>query len=566
VNPVAGPADSSYDVVVVGGGHNGLVSAALFARSGARTIVLERRDRTGGCTDTSAPWPDHPDWRVNTYSYVAGLMPRRLVRELDLERHGLRILPFGPSFHAFSDGRALVLHEDAARSHDSIAQFSRKDADAWSSYEAWLGGVADVLWPLFLQAPPRVGSLRPGDLRELLGVAWKARALGVRGAGDLTRLFTASANDILGDWFESDEVKAMPAMTATLGAWAGPAQPGTAYVLLHLSMGDPGDGHIGGWGFARGGMGGLAAACRRAAEANGAEIVTDAPVARIDVAGLEVRGVTLADGREVKAPLVVSTVHPKRAFLQLVDRGELPDDFVAAIDRFKCRGGGVKMNLALGELPQFAAAPANGIAEHHTGSIELAVSPAYVQAAFDDAVAGRPAAGPIADGTIPSTLDDTLMPPGMHCLSLFTQWVPDEWGSAPHRDELEAYADRVVDAYAELAPNLRNAILARQVIGPYDLEQDLGLVGGNVYGGELSVDQLFHMRPAPGYADYRTPIKGLYNGSAGAHGGGGVSGIPGWQAYRQAMKDRTRGERRDRLRRTVGRFAAATRATSAEER
>jgi phytoene dehydrogenase-like protein len=546
----------TYDVVVVGGGHNGLVGAALFAKAGLKTVVFEAREHTGGCTDTSAPWPEHPDWRVNTYSYVAGLMPRRLVRELDLERHGLRILPFGPYFHAFPDGRGLVLHDDAARCRDSIAQFSTHDADAWEKYEAWLGGVADVLWPLFLQAPPRLGSWRPGDLRELLGVAWKARGLGVRGAADLTRLFTASVNDILGDWFESDEVKAIPAMTATIGAWAGPAQPGTAYVLLHLSMGDAGDGHVGGWGFARGGMGGLAAACRRAAEASGAEIVTAAPVARIDVAGGAVRGVTLADGREIRASLVVSTVHPKRAFLDLMDRGELPGDFVAAIERFKCRGGGVKINLALGELPQFTAAPSDRIEEHHTGSIELAVSPAYVQAAFDDAVAGRPAARPVADGTLPSTLDDTLMPAGMHCLSLFTQWVPDEWVAEPHRDELEAYADRVVDAYAELAPNLKGSILARQVIGPYDLEQELGLVGGNVYGGELSVDQLFHMRPAPGYADYRTPIRGLYNGSAGAHGGGGVSGIPGWQAYRTAMKDRAADARRARLRRTFGRVAA----------
>jgi len=549
-------ADASRDVIVIGGGHNGLISAACFARAGARVVVLEARERTGGCTDTSAPWPEHPDWRVNTYSYVAGLMPRRIIAGLDLHRHGLRILPFGPYFHAFPDGRALVLREDAAQCYESIARFSKKDADAWGRWEAWLGGIADVVWPLFLQAPPRAGSLRPGDLRDLLKVAWRARGLGVGGVADLTRLFTASVDDILDGWFESDEVKAMPAMTATVGAWAGPAQPGTAYVLLHLSMGESGDGHVGGWGFARGGMGGLAAACRRAAEAGGAEVLTGAPVARIDVAGGAVRGVTLADGREFRAPVVVSTVHPKIAFLELLDRALLPDDFAASIERFKCRGGGVKINLALGELPQFAAVPASGIAEHHTGSIEMAVSPAYVQAAFEDAAAGRPAAHPIADGTLPSTLDDSLMPSGMHCMSLYTQWVPHEWVSEPHRDELEAYADRIVDAYAGLAPNLKGAILARQVIGPYDLEQDLGLVGGNVYGGELSVDQLFHMRPAAGYADYRTPIRGLYNGSAGAHGGGGVSGIPGWQAYRQAMRDRRRVERRARARRTILRVAA----------
>lgn len=545
---VSGSGDS-YDVIVVGGGHNGLISAALFARAGARTILVEKRDRVGGCTDTSSPWPEHPDFKVSTYSYVCGLLPRRIVRELDLQRYGFRALPYGPYFQAFPDGRSLTVSGDPARTRASIAQFSRRDADAYDRFEAWLGGIADVIWPLFTQVPPRIGSLHPADLLGTMKVAWRARGLGVRGVADLTRLFTSSVDDLLDDWFESDELKGTLAHTAALGAWAGPSERGTAYVLLHLEMGDPGDGHIGGWGFVRGGTGGLAVACRAAAEASRAEIRTGAEASAILTRGDRATGVALASGEELYAPIIVSAVHPKVAFLELLDPAQLPPDFVADIRRFKCRGGGVKINLALAELPDFLAAPGTTLMGHHTGGMELAPSPQYVQAALDDARSGRAAAHPTCDGMIPSSLDDSLMPPGHHFMSLYTQWVPHEWVDEPHREELEAYADRVIDAYDELAPNLRRSIIARQVIGPYDMQNELGLVGGNVYGGELSVDQMFHMRPAAGYADYRTPLRGLYNGSAGAHGGGGISGIPGWQAFRQAMKDRKAADRRRNLKR-----------------
>lgn len=539
------------DVIVIGGGHNGLICAARLAKAGARVVVLERRGRVGGCTDTSTPWPEHPDFHVNTYSYVAGLMPRSIVKDLELHRHGLHIHPMGPHFLPFPDGRCLLLCDDPERSYPSIARISRKDAEAYARWEDWLSGIADVVYPIFARIPPNLGSLRPADLVGTMEIARQARKLGVHGVADVTRLFTASINEILNDWFESDELKALMAMTAVVGAWAGPDTAGTAYVLMHLSMGDPGDGHVGGWGFAHGGMGGLAGACRRSAEAHGAEVVTGAEVTRITTREDRVTGVALTDGRELRAPVVVSTVHPKLTFLELLDSATLPPDFVASIRRYKCRGGAVKINLALGELPRFTGAPcgageiAAGLpADYHRGSIELAVSPAYVQAAFDDAAAGRPATHPIADVTIPSASDETLMPPGLHCMSIYSQWVPHEWHREPHRDEVEAFADRVVAALAEMAPNLPDAVLARQVIGPHDMEQDLGLVGGNVYGGELSVDQLFHMRPAAGYADYRSPVVGLYNGSAGAHGGGGVSGLPGWHAARQAIGDNRRRARR----------------------
>jgi phytoene dehydrogenase-like protein len=464
----------------------------------------------------------------------------------------------GPYSVPFSDGRCLTFYHDPERSYASIAQFSRHDAEEYPLWEEWLSGLAGTVWPVFTQVPPRLGSLHPADLAHAARAAMRMRGLGVRGAADLTRLFTASVNEILDDWFESEQVKALLAMTATVGAWAGPDTPGTAYVLLHLTMGDPGDGHVGGWGFVRGGMGGLATACRRAAEAAGAIVRTDSPVARIlteGAAGEVACGVALADGTELRAPVVISTAHPKLTFLELLDPVALPPDFVHDIRRFKCRGGAVKINLAVSELPRFAGAAVlrarrlpNGAEEYHTGSIELAVSPAYVQKAFDEANAGEPALHPIADLTIPSVLDDTLMPPGTHCVSIYAQWVPHEWHREPHSAEIEVFADGVIAELATMAPNLPNAIIARQVIGPWHMEEALGLVGGNVYGGELSVDQLFHMRPAAGYADYRSPVKGLYNGSAGAHGGGGVSGIPGWQAARQVIADHRRAVRCGRRR------------------
>jgi phytoene dehydrogenase-like protein len=253
--------------------------------------------------------------------------------------------------------------------------------------------------------------------------------------------------------------------------------------------------------------------------------------------------VVLANGEELRAPTIVTTVHPKIAFLDLIDRSELPADFVADIEHWRTRSGVVKINLAMSELPDFIANPGKNLQDHHTGSVELCFSPEYAEEAFQDAHMKRVAADrPFVDGVIPTTLDKTLMPEGVHNFSMFTQWVPDDWVKEPHRDELELYADRIIDLYTELAPNFKSAVIARQVIGSYDMEQELGLIGGNIFHGELSVDQLFHMRPAPGYADYRSPIRGLYHGSSATHAGGGVCGIPGWQAFRQAKKDRAVGK------------------------
>ena len=536
---------NTYDAIVIGGGHNGLVSAAYLARSGARTLVLECRGSLGGAATTEAPWPDAPHLRVTRLSYVMSLMPPTIVRELDLPRHGYKVHPMGPYYQAFPEGGSLTIYEDdPARTHEQLAKWSKKDAEAWPKWNAWLEGIADVMGPLLTQVPPNIGSHRPSDLLDLAKLAWSQRGITVRTTADVTRLLTMSIADLLDDWFESPQIKGALAVNGVIGTWAGPYEPGTAYVMAHHSIGDVGDGQLGSWGFPEGGMGAVSEAISRSARGFGAEIRTNARVARLLVRNGTVHGAVLENGDELHAPLVVTTLHPRIAFLDHIPRTELPEDFVADIEHWKTRSGVVKINLALGELPNFTADPSDGLAEHHTGSVEMAPTMEFVEAAFQDARAGRPASAPFSDGVIPTTLDTTLNPDGTHTMSLFTQWVPADFSTAPHTEELDAYADRLIDLYDQVAPNFKSSITHRDIVGPYDMEQEYGLIGGNIFHGELSLEQLFHMRPAPGYADYRTPIAGLYNGGSGTHAGGGVCGIPGWQAARAALADRKRRWRR----------------------
>ena len=538
---------NGYDVIIVGGGHNGLVSAAYFAKAGARVVVLEARDRVGGAVDTSHPFPDHPEIGVSTYSYVMSLMPGFIIDDLNLRHHGYRVTPFGPYYVPFPDGRSITIFgDDAERTHASISQFSRKDADAFPVWEAWLHGITDVIGPLLHRVPPNVGSRRPGDLIDAAQAAWTMRGLGARGVADVTRLFTMSISDLLDRWFESEQMKTVMMVDGLIGQWAGPDEPGTAYVLLHHAIGGVGGGsHTVNWGFPQGGMGSVSDSIRRSAEASGAEIRTGSPVSRILVRNGRAVGVSLRDGEELTAPTVVSCVHPQVGFLRLLEREELPEDFVLDIERWKSRSGVVKINVAMSELPDFIADPGKELQAHHTGSVELCFSREYAERAFQDAhIEHRGATAPFVDGAIPTTIDTELAPEGIHVFSMFSQWVPHGWNAEPHRQELEAYADRIIDLYTSLAPNFKRAVIDRQVIGPYDMEQELGLIGGNIFHGELSVDQLFHLRPSPGYADYRTPIKGLYHGSSATHAGGGVNGIPGWQAFRAAREDRLRTRRR----------------------
>ena len=530
---------ATHDAIVIGGGHNGLVAAAYLAKAGKKPLVVEARHKTGGAATTDSPWS--PEFKVTTLSYVMSLMPPTIINDLELSKHGYKVHPMDAYYLAFPDGRSLKMFgTDQRHDYDEVAKFSKKDADANPKWDAWLGGLADVLGPLLMTAPPRVGSRKLSDLKEQLKLAWRMKGLDVRGVGDATRLMTMSISDLLNDWFESPQIKAAHAINGIIGTWAGPDEPGTAYVMAHHSIGDVGDGRLGSWGFPEGGMGAVSDAIRRSAESLGAVVRTDAPVDRILVRGGKARGVVLKSGEELHSDLLFASAHPKITFLKLIERSELPPEFVTDIERWKTRSGTVKINLALSELPEFIADPGPHPAVHG-GAIELAHSLEYLERAFQDAKEGRAAERPFSDGCIPSFFDKTLCPDGTHVMSLFTQWVPHEWSQEPHRDELEAYADRVIDGYTELAPNLKGAVLHRQVIGPYDMENEYGLIGGNIFHGELSIEQLFHMRPAPGYADYRTPIRGLYQCSSATHGGGGVCGIPGFQAVRAASRDADKG-------------------------
>jgi phytoene dehydrogenase-like protein len=530
-----------FDAIVVGGGHNGLTCAAYLARAGLKPLVLERRGVVGGAAVTEEPWPG---FKVSTLSYVQSLMPPRIIRELELAKRGYRVYPMGPYFVSHPDGTGLVLYEEPALRHAELARFSRRDADRYADYVAWMDNLATVVRHLFWMTPPRLGSRSLPDLLDQLRFAWKLRGLGGRGVADLTRILTMSAADLLDDWFESDMIKAALSVDSVIGTWAGPYDPGTAYVLLHHELGTVADEEtasgLGGWGFVEGGMGAISRNLAEAVVEYGGSIRTAAPVSRILATSGEALGVVLEDGEEIRASIVISNAHPQITFLRLLDRADLPAEFVADIERYSSRSGTVKVNLAISELPDFVSHPGTHLQPHHTGSVELAHSMDYVQRAFEDARQGHGSRAPFCDGAIATTLDRTLAPEGMHIFSMFAQWVPEAWSAEPHRAEVDAFVERLIDGYDELAPNLKASIVHRQVIGPYDLEHEYGLIGGNIFHGELTLNQLFHMRPAAGYADYRTPIRGLYQCGSSTHPGGGVTGLPGRNAAREILRDRRR--------------------------
>jgi phytoene dehydrogenase-like protein len=520
--------------VVVGGGHNGLVAAAYLARAGLNTVVCERREVVGGAAVSEHPFG--PDYTVTSLSYVVSLLPHDLVRDLGLERHGYHVFPQGPYFAPRADGRYLALPSDPAARRAEIGKFSARDADSYENYEQHMARLAAILGPMLAQIPPRLGSHRPQDLLRQGMLLRYLRGVDTRTAVDLTRLLTGSIADLLEGYFESDALRGLLSVSGVIGTWAGPRSAGSAYVTLHHHIGDV-DGQSGAWGFPRGGMGGVTRALAAAASSFGAQIRTDTEVTQIRTSGDRVTGVTLASGEEVNAGTVITTAHPAISFLRLLNPDSLPADFVADIRGWQSRSGTVKINLALDRLPVFSSHQ-DVDPQIHGGTIVLAESLDDLEIAYQEAVAGGPSAQPFADICIPSVFDDSLAPPGQHVMSMFTQWVPHTFADTPDDAAIEAYADRVIARMETVAPGFTSSVLHRQVITPRQMQEDYGLIGGNIFHGELTLGQMFHARPAAGFADLRTPLRGLYQAGSATHGGGGVTGIPGRNVVRQILADR----------------------------
>jgi phytoene dehydrogenase-like protein len=523
-----------YDVVVIGGGHNGLVAAAYLARAGLSALVLERRDVVGGAAVSEHPFG--PDYTVTSLSYVVSLLPADLVCDLRLERHGYHVYPQGPYFAPRADGRYLALPHDQKLRYEQVAKFSVTDAANYNRYDQHMARMAAVLAPMLSEIPPRLGSRRPQDLLRQGLLLRHLRKVDTRAAVDLTRLLTGSIADLLDGYFESDALRGLLSVSGVIGTWAGPRSAGSAYVTLHHHIGDV-DGQAGAWGFPRGGMGGVTQALAASARSFGAQIRTGAEVVSIRTSAGKATGVTLDSGEEIEATTVITTAHPTISFLRLLDAGSLPPDFVADIRGWQSRSGTVKVNLAIDRLPAFTSHPEFD-PQVHGGTIVLAESLNDIEFAFQDAVAGRPATVPFADICIPSVFDDSLAPTGQHVMSLFTQWVPHSYADDPDTAAVEAYADRVIGRVDAIAPGFADSVLHRQVIGPHQMQQEYGLIGGNIFHGELTLGQMFHARPAAGFADLRTPVRGLYQAGSATHGGGGVTGIPGRNVVRQVLADR----------------------------
>jgi phytoene dehydrogenase-like protein len=524
-----------WDVVIVGGGHNGLVTAAYLARAGKRVLVLERREMVGGACVTEEIWPG---FKVSTASYVNSLLRPEIIRDLELRKHGLEILPRNPSsFTPFPDRRYLLMGPDPELNRREVGKFSTRDAEALPRYEKMLERVAEFIEPTLMEPPPDPWSGRLGDLVRLGKLALRFRRLGRDGAQAID-ILTGAARPILDRWFESDQLKATLATDAIIGAFASPSMPGTAYVLFHHVMGEC-NGVRGVWGYVRGGMGGISQALAAAARRHGAEVRTNAPVARIATEGGRIKGVVLEDGSEIAADRVASNADAHVTFLKLMDTKELPAEFVEAVRHIDYQSPSLKINVALSELPDFKALP-GAPGPQHRGTIHIAPSMDYLERAYDDAKYGKPSEAPILECTIASTVDPTVAPPGKHLMSMFIQYAPTTLRGANWDDIKDRFADRCFDVLAESAPNIRQIVIDRQVLSPLDIERRFALTGGNIFQGAMNLGQLFFLRPVPGYCDYRTPIRGLYLCGAAAHPGGGVMGACGYNAAMQILKDRVR--------------------------
>jgi phytoene dehydrogenase-like protein len=522
-----------YDVIVIGGGHNGLTAAAYLARAGRRVLVLERRHLVGGAAVTEEVFKG---FHFSVCSYVVSLLRPEIIRELDLPHHGLEILPLDGTFTPMPNGNYLWRMNDHDVTRREIARHSRLDADAYDEYGRAMVEMGRFVKPILGMLPPDPTSLDPRGLKQLLFLLQRFRALPRQDQYNQIQLMTLSASDFLDQWFETDVLKATMSASGIIGTFLGVRSPGTAYVLLHHYMGEI-DGAFRSWGLARGGTGGISNAIASAARAAGVEIRTEVEVARILVRGNRACGVVLANGDEIGATIVASSVDPRLTFLRFVDKGLLPDEFVDDISHFKFRGSSAKVNLALDALPDFTSRPGPG--PHLRGAISISPSVDYMERAYDDAKYGRFSRRPYMDIVIPSLTDPSVAPPGKHVMSCFVQYAPYHLIDGTWDSQREAFGDVVVDTIAEYAPNLRDIILHRQVVTPLDLEREWGLSEGNIFQGELTLEQLFFLRPAPGWAQYKTPIAGLYMCGSATHPGGGIMGAPGRNAAQRILAERS---------------------------
>jgi phytoene dehydrogenase-like protein len=525
------------DVVIIGGGHNGLACAAYLAKAGLDVLVLEKRGVVGGAAATEEPWPGY---RVSSASYVVSLMPPQVVRELDLKRYGYEVSIITPDYFVpFPDGTSLTLWGDVQRDAAAIARFDRHDAEAYVDFDRYFDHVARLLKDLLFVVPPNM-NLR--DLPKWAATAGRFRKWSGRDVHEIVRLFTMSAADFLDEWFEDDRVKGALATQAIIGAWCGPMTPGSAYVLMHHWIGEV-DGHAGAWGWVRGGMGGVSHAMARSAEAAGAEVRTDAEVDRVAItSGGRAVGVSLADGSLIRAQRVVSSAHPVTTYRDLIGQERLPGDVVRDVRRYRTRSGSVKLNVALSELPAFPSWDQDG--DLHKGLAAVSPSIEYLERAWDDAKFGHMSERPYVEVVFPTAHEpDGLAPKGKHLMLAFGQYGPYELAEGSWDDGgREEFARRVLKALGEFAPSLEDSVEHLEVLTPRDIEQRFGLVGGNIMQGELTPDQLFSFRPIPGYGDYRTPIAGMYLCGSGTHPGGGVMGVPGRNAASVILRDHKRGE------------------------
>jgi phytoene dehydrogenase-like protein len=518
-----------YDAIVVGGGHNGLVTACYLARAKWRVLVLERRYLVGGACVTEEVFPG---FKVSTAAYVNSLFRPEIIRDLRLHDYGFEAIERNPaSFSPFLDGRYLMLGRGIAPDAEEIAKFSKRDAQNYPKYEAMLERVASVVEPTLVRVPPNLVRPSIGQLLEAGKMGRALQRLGP-GMGEAVEVLTGAARPILDRWFESEEVKGTIATDAIIGAFMAPSMPGTAYVLFHHVMGET-NGKRGVWSYVRGGMGGLTQALAAAAKDLGVDIRTNAEVARITTRAGRVTGVALTSGEEFAAKRVASGVDCHVTFEQLVEGSDLPQEFRDAIGRISYSSASVKVNVALERLPSFTALPGHEPGPQHFGTVHLCPDQDFIERAYDDAKYGSFSREPVVECTMPSSLDSTIVPPGKHLMSMFTQYAPYTLESGPWTDALRnEYADRCFDVVERYAPGFKDSVIDRQILTPVDLEEKFALTGGSIFQGAMPLHQLFAFRPVPGYAGYKTPIRGLYLCGAAAHPGGGVMGAAGWNAAR----------------------------------